>query len=251
MSRIGPAFWRTARRPRWLAVLALALGVALAFAALGQWQLSRSVENAFVEELETEVAVPLAGLAEPREGITDRQLGQMVTVSGEFDPTAWTVLTGRDNEGTRGAWLVGRLRTDEGPSLVVAVGWAPDAGAAADARDAAQRLGPDLRGRYLPSEAPQESDFQAGERSALAVAELVNDWDDFDGAVYTGYLVVDTAPSGLDEIAAPPPEREVTLNWLNVFYAVEWVLFAGFAIYLWYRLVRDAVERELEDPSAD
>jgi hypothetical protein len=38
----------------------------------------------------------------------------------------------------------------------------------------------------------------------------------------------------------------VALNWLNVFYAVEWVVFAGFAIFLWYRLVRDAVERERE-----
>ena len=38
--------------------------------------------------------------------------------------------------------------------------------------------------------------------------------------------------------------REVELNLLNVFYALEWALFAGFAIYLWYRLVRDVVERE-------
>jgi hypothetical protein len=31
-----------------------------------------------------------------------------------------------------------------------------------------------------------------------------------------------------------------------VFYALEWAIFAGFAIYLWYRLVRDVVEREAE-----
>jgi surfeit locus 1 family protein len=39
----------------------------------------------------------------------------------------------------------------------------------------------------------------------------------------------------------------VALNWLNIFYAVEWVIFAGFAIFLWYRLARDAWERELEE----
>ena len=50
--------------------------------------------------------------------------------------------------------------------------------------------------------------------------------------------------AGLDAISSPPPEQTSELNWLNVFYAVEWVVFAGFAIYLWYRLVRDAVERE-------
>ena len=32
-----------------------------------------------------------------------------------------------------------------------------------------------------------------------------------------------------------------------MFYAVEWVVFAGFAIFLWYRLVRDAVERERDE----
>jgi hypothetical protein len=37
------------------------------------------------------------------------------------------------------------------------------------------------------------------------------------------------------------------LNWLNVFYAVEWVVFAGFAIFLWYRLLRDEWMREVED----
>ena len=40
------------------------------------------------------------------------------------------------------------------------------------------------------------------------------------------------------------------LNWLNVFYAVEWVVFAGFAVFLWYRLVRDAVERERDEAEA-
>jgi hypothetical protein len=33
---------------------------------------------------------------------------------------------------------------------------------------------------------------------------------------------------------------------LNIFYAIEWVVFAGFAVFLWYRLVRDAWEREEE-----
>ena len=37
------------------------------------------------------------------------------------------------------------------------------------------------------------------------------------------------------------------MNWLNIFYAVEWAIFAGFAFYLWYRLARDAWEKEVED----
>ena len=36
------------------------------------------------------------------------------------------------------------------------------------------------------------------------------------------------------------------MNWLNVFYAGEWVVFAGFAVYFWFRLTRDAWEKEHE-----
>ena len=48
-------------------------------------------------------------------------------------------------------------------------------------------------------------------------------------------------------IDSPEPVVEVPLNWLNSFYALEWALFAGFAVFLWYRLVRDAWEREVEE----
>ena len=37
------------------------------------------------------------------------------------------------------------------------------------------------------------------------------------------------------------------MNWLNIFYAAEWAVFAGFAFYLWYRLAKDAWEKEVED----
>jgi cytochrome oxidase assembly protein ShyY1 len=246
LTRIWPDFWRTARRPRWIAVLVLALGVAAGFAALGQWQLSRSIENAEIVDTDTETAIPLADIAEPRQTVTEDEAGRRVTVEGALVPGDFVVLTGRDQEGASGAWLVGHLRTDDGEELAVALGWTPEPGDAEAAQERAQTLGSRFVGRYLPTESPQESDFEAGERNSLAVAELVNQWVEFDGAVYGGYLVADEPPPGLEAIVAPAPERAIVLNWLNLFYALEWVIFGGFAIYLWYRLVRDAVERERE-----
>jgi len=55
------------------------------------------------------------------------------------------------------------------------------------------------------------------------------------------------AAPGLTRIDSPKPSSDVEVNLLNIFYAVEWVVFAGFAIFLWYRLVRDAWEREQEE----
>jgi hypothetical protein len=35
-----------------------------------------------------------------------------------------------------------------------------------------------------------------------------------------------------------------SVNWLTLFYAVEWVLFGVFAVFLWWRLVQDQRLRE-------
>jgi surfeit locus 1 family protein len=241
-------FWSTARTPRWIAGLVLALGIAASFAALGQWQLDRSVENVQVVEIDTETTVPLDEIAEPGSGVTDAQQGRTVSVTGSLVSDDMVTLTGRsDGSGGVGDWIVAHIVTDDGVSLAVVIG-AMDGPSYVPLSTFEDRHA-NWTGRYLPPEEPQSSDFEAGERSALSVAELVNLWEE-PGPVYGGYLVLAEPLPGLEPIRADAPEREVTLNWLNVFYAIEWVLFAGFAIYLWYRLVRDAVEREEEQLAA-
>jgi cytochrome oxidase assembly protein ShyY1 len=236
-------------RQRWIAALLLCLGIAAGFAGLGQWQLSRSVETADVDAPDTERAVPLTSIAEPQTEVTQPQLGRRVTVDGELVPGDFMVLTGRNNgDVADGAWLVGHVVTTDGDTLAVALGWAPDAeeAAAAEGEAPAARL----EGRYLPSEAPTESDIESGERSALSVAELINIWTDAVPA-YGGYLVLEQEWPGLDPIYSPEPSREIGVNLLNLFYALEWAIFASFAIYLWYRLVRDVVEREAEEATVE
>ncbi|EYT58573.1 hypothetical protein D514_0114505 [Microbacterium sp. UCD-TDU] len=65
--------------------------------------------------------------------------------------------------------------------------------------------------------------------------------------MYRPYLASTTATAGLVDISSPAPDEMSPVNWLNVFYAVEWAIFAGFAFYLWYRLAKDAWEREVEE----
>jgi cytochrome oxidase assembly protein ShyY1 len=243
MASISQHFWSVARRPRWIAALLLCLGIAAGFAGLGQWQLSRSVENAQVEDApDTEVDVPLASIAEPQSSVTPAQFGRQVTVSGQWVDSDFLAVVDRNNGGEeQGSVVIGHLVTEGGVTLVVALGWTPSDG-----------LPPltvpegELTGRYLPSEVASDSDFEAGTRSAIAVADLINVWSDAVPA-YGGYLVLDDAPGELDDIYSPAPSQEVSLNLLNIFYAIEWVIFAGFAIYLWYRLVRDVVEKEAEE----
>lgn len=242
-----------ARKPRWIAALLAALAIAGGFAALGQWQLERSFEGGEITEEQSETVVPLDTIATPQSPMTSDIIGQRVTVDVTFIPDDYLVLSDRLNQGESGYWVVGHAVTESGASLAVAVGWAPTDD---DARRAIVALSSDdpggtLEGRYLLSESPDQSDFEAGKRSALAVAELINLWSEPPAGVYSGYVVLWDAPTGLDTIDSPPPDTEVSINLLNVFYAVEWVLFAGFAVFLWYRLVMDAVEAAEESATVD
>ncbi|TAM69566.1 MAG: SURF1 family protein [Microbacteriaceae bacterium] len=250
-------------RPKWLVALVFALAVAAAFAALGQWQLQRAVESGTVVQRPTETVIPLTKAAAPNADLRTEMVGQLVTTTGTFAPHDYHLLEGRLNDGATGYWVVARFTLTDADAagrpveLAVARGWAPDRAAAE--RAVAELAGQPatrqtITGRLLPTEAPTAPG--AGENPytmrAMSTAALYNLWTGVDGAdVYTGYVVQHgTAPAGLVSIYSPPPLEQATLDWLNVFYALEWAVFACFAVFLWYRVARDAWEREEEDAEA-
>jgi len=245
--------WQIARRPRWIGAMVLALAIASSFAALGQWQLSRSLEGGEITEQQSETVVPLDSVATAQEPLASVTTGQSVSFAAELIPGDYVVLADRRNTAGMGYWVVGHGQEPSGASIAIALGWASTADAAASAI-AQLTASPPLStfvGRLLPTESPQQSDFEAGVISALAVGELVNLWQEVPAGTYGGYVVSFDPPAGLVAIDSPPPSTEVSLNLLNVFYAVEWVVFAGFAIFLWYRLVRDVWEEEREGGASD
>ena len=150
-------------------------------------------------------------------------------------PGDTVIVEGRLNDGVAGYWPVAHLEvTDAAPGgLPIALGWAADletARAAADRFDASAGGEVTVVGRFLPSEAPMVPDEDADPFSmqTVAVAQLINLWADYDDRpVYFAYVTAAEPAAGLEAIASPPPEESVELNWLNVFYAVEWAVFAG------------------------
>ncbi|WP_374009724.1 SURF1 family cytochrome oxidase biogenesis protein [Leifsonia sp. LS-T14] len=244
-------------RPRWIGALLFALLLAAGFAWLGQWQLERAVQSGKAVEAPTETVLPLAGVAGPGAPLRDTAVGQLVEFTGTFVPGDYQLLEGRLNRGDSGWWVVGHITIEGGDgrpvALAVARGWAPDEAAAkaSIARLAEQPETPQrVVGRILPDEQPQLPDDRqkdpTGMRS-LGVGQLYNLWTGVDGMdVYAAYVVERGAPEGLVQIDSPPPIAQTELNWLNIFYAAEWIIFAGFAVFLWYRLVKDAKEREDE-----
>jgi surfeit locus 1 family protein len=242
-------------RPRWIAALLLALAIAAAFALLGQWQLDRAISSGQVVERSTETVQPLTDTVSPDGPPEQIAEGQLVETTGSYVPGDEQIISGRHNGGETGYWVVSHFVTAEGASIAVARGWTADADQAEIVRDrlatemTIQSLQP-LTGRFLSSEAPEVPDEDADPHTMTTVstAALINLWANWDDqSVYQGYIVDVDAPDGLVAIDSPEPVVEVPLNWLNIFYALEWAVFAGFAVFLWYRLVRDAWEREVEE----
>ena len=253
-------------RPRWIGMLLLCLVVAGVFAWLGQWQLSRAVQVDPTPPGASEVVRPIGDVVQPGEYLNDPLIGQRVQASGTWVPSDFLIVQSRYNDGVEGYWVTGQLRLDDGQtevdgpvSVAVALGWAgtEDAAHAAVERleaEASDTEAIDVTGRLIADEGPVLPPHGADPQTMtrMSPAALLGRWHDVEELnVYRPYLASEDALGGLDAISSPAPEEGSTVNWLNIFYAVEWAVFAGFAFYLWYRLAKDAWEKEIEDLSDD
>ena len=251
-------------RPRWIALLALCLVVAGVFAWLGQWQLGRALQTDPTPPGATEEVQPLAEVTSPGAYVPEPLVGQRVTVTGTWMPDDFIVVSSRFNDDVEGYWVTGQFRVaqDAGVppvSVAVAIGWAAtegDALAAVDElnQDAAAPGAADtplaITGRLISDEGPVLPP-KTGDPLTLtrmSPAALLSRWHDIEGLdVYRAYVAAEVPQGPLDAISSPAPAEGAPVNWLNIFYAIEWAVFAGFAFYLWYRLARDAWEREVEE----
>ncbi len=249
-------------RGRWIAMLLLCLVVAGVFAWLGQWQLGRAIDTDPTPAGATEQVQPLADVSAPGEYLDGPLVGQRVTVTGTWVPGDFIIVSSRFNDNVEGYWVTGQLRIagEAGPtSIAVAVGWAQTE-AEAEAAIAELNLSAEapgaattplaVTGRLISDEGPRLPPRGADAQTMVRMspAALLSRWHDTDGlSVYRSFVVSEVAQGPLTDIDSPAPEQNSNVNWLNIFYAIEWAVFAGFAFYLWYRLAKDAWEREVED----
>ena len=144
-----------------------------------------------------------------------------------------------------GYWVVGHLAVTDRTARrsPVALGWAPtekqaDAAAAALRRAPAHR--PPSSAATCRARRPQDDRLRDGRAAVRSPsATLINLWQT---STRHGLRRLPrrrrARRPGSTPSTRPPPITEVELNWLNIFYAIEWVVFAGFAFFLWYRLVQ-------------
>ncbi len=240
---------RTALRPGWLALLGLLVVVVWSFYQLGMWQIGVSSNEASREHAVAQAARPTEPLAEvtaPHQPFPADGAGLSVTTEGEYAAQHQFLVPGRVLEDEPGYWVVTPVRTEASgePAMLPVV-----RGFVADPADA-DRPGPGtvrVTGTLAPSESPGEAaDLGAlpeGQRAAVDTADLVNVWDD---PVYNAFIfLVEEEPlttSGAVERIPPPVFGDSGIVWRNFGYGLQWFVFAGFAVYMYLRFLRQAAQ---------
>ena len=261
----NPTWSQVAKRPKWIAGLFLALAVAAVFALLGQWQLERSFTEV---ELENPNQKPLVLIETEKPGapLTATAANKRVTANLMIDTQNVFIVGNRlqraDNEVLSGYWVIANSGLlledgDQTASLSVGIGFAESLSAAESARaelmDSIQAQAfLEQIGRYLQTEGPEAlpDPTKPYLLESFSLAQLVNLYQGPSAESLAGFMVLEAEPGfGLERIFIAPPEAGTQVNWLTLFYALEWALFAGFAVFLWWRLVEDQRLREVQDQS--
>ncbi|WP_258062143.1 SURF1 family protein [Arthrobacter sp. B0490] len=250
---------KTALKPRWILLLILAMAAAAVFVLLSRWQLDSSREVPPPAPSTTENVRPLTGVLTPLTPLYASAADQMVSVDGAFLPGTRMLVQNRLLDGDEGLWVVQALAVDtaapavaaEDAVIPVVLGWVAEAEDAAAVPE--QQGTAAVVGRLLPPEAPVVQRNPDGQVPSLSTAELSNIWDE---TSYAAFIVASEVTAdgtavpfteGMERVVVGPQPQDTPINWLNIFYAIEWVVFAGFAFFLWWRLVADDHRRTLED----
>ncbi|MEU1147909.1 SURF1 family protein [Streptomyces sp. NPDC005863] len=186
--------------------------------------------------------------------------GEQATATGRYGKQL--LVPDRELDDKRGFYVLTLLRTDGGKSLPVVRGWLPGDASAAKA-PAAPQGEVTVTGALQASESPGSNGVSAAgglprdQLGAISSASLVNLVRD---DMYDAWITLGKADSGMKAVpAAAPNNTGLDLKaFQNLGYTGEWFVFAGFVVFMWFRLfrreaefARDARLGLLPDPDPD
>jgi cytochrome oxidase assembly protein ShyY1 len=247
--------WSDPRRLGFHILTVLAVLVCI-LAAVWQWDRANRTE---VDAVPEGPVVALADL-DPRSSFS----GMRVGLTGEFDSDNEVLVAPRLRDGQTGAWVLTPLVPDAGAS-----------GSSAGAGDPATTAVAVVRGWVPAGQQPEPAPQGTVEVVGVLVAdsrqpgaavtptdpptlEVVDTGALADHAGYPvrsgWFALTEMQPPG----AGQPMPLQVTelpgagvgLNWRNAAYALQWVVFAGFVVFFWFRFRRDLQTRSVQQETS-
>jgi surfeit locus 1 family protein len=247
--------WRVLLEPRMLAlhvaaVVAVGAAVWLGLWQYDAWQLHREDQAAAMAD---RPPVPLGEVLGPDDPYRNDVVGQPVEVVGAWVPQSTVYVAGRpagrDAGAADGYWQLASLAVCPdgdcaGASAIpVVLGWTEQvpSGIAAPQGTVA------LTGWLQPGEGSEvDEDLTDDVLASVRIPDLLQRSD---RDLYAGYVILGEpagARAGLTPVtpdSLPDPPASAGLR--NLLYAVQWWVFAGFGVFLWWRWCRDETAARL------
>ena len=241
----------SARRPWWAPrywpghLLVLVLVGAAVWLGSWQWDAWQARRDAEALDLTRAEPVPLADVLGPDDPFPGDRVGQPVVLDGTWRDDA-TVFVERGG----GYWVVTPLSVGPGETALPVVRGVADAPEAPPVEGEAELVGwlqpPEGTGELDPdpdddvypqlrvADLVQRVDVDLYGAYAVVADEVApGDWPVGDAAVNDG--TEGLAPADLEQL----PESSRFTAARNLFYALEWWVFGGFAVFVWVRYLLD------------
>lgn len=230
------------------------------FVGLSAWQVNRAqhkndaVESADVNDVKDFNDV--MGAQAPMPGIL---ADQRVSLSGHWIPDAQVVVPDRVLDGDKGYWVVTMFAPDDAHlgdgveaadanektiAIPVLRGFTTDEATAMSSRAGEGEV--ELTARIGPVEGPMPgNDLPEGQVRSVSTSQIINLYPDL--LTYSGFLIPEStdgsaASVGTDGLTIVPPTTtrdEGGFDLQSAVYAIEWLIFAAMALYMWWQLLRD------------
>ncbi|WP_037574575.1 SURF1 family protein [Phaeacidiphilus oryzae] len=245
--------------PRWLGLTLFAMVAVPTCVWLGLWQLSR-FDGQVQHSEEQKAHPPSVSSAQPLDvlitgadqaGTTADDVGKEVSFAGVYDTAHQLLVPERQVDQRTGFYLLTPLRLANGQYVPVVRGWMPGRASAAAAAKAPAPGGlVDVVGRM---QAPESSStpgvigsgaLPSGQTGMISAANLLNQ---LPYQVWNGWIALDRVGRGLTAVPTYQPNGGggVSMRAVqNLGYTCQWFVFAGFAVFMWFRLVRNEAETQ-------
>ncbi|MGW7516983.1 SURF1 family protein [Streptomyces sp. NPDC054796] len=236
--------------PRWWGINLFAVLAIPVCLFMGSWQLSRfearvdthQQQEQSADKAEHAKAEPLHDLLP----LTGETVGRTAKTTGRYDTGHPLLVPDRELDGKRGFYVLSLLRTDSGKALPVVRGWLP--GAADPGRVPAPPKGEvTVSGVLQVSESARSPDVESagglpeGQLGMISAAALVNvvSYD-----VYDAWITQQRTEAPLKPVPPVQPDNSGLdmKAFQNLGYTGEWFVFAGFVVFMWFRLFRREAE---------
>jgi cytochrome oxidase assembly protein ShyY1 len=239
-------------RPGLLGLHAFAV-VAISFCVvMGLWQLGVYNTRQEHERADQRSSAPalLTDVWKPGQVFTDRLDGRTVQVKGRVSNDRIYV-TGKTLHGEHGQWVVAPVEVaGSRASLLVVLGLGSGS-PWAEAPEPGPEGNLEFEAVLQPSEGSGEPfDPKRSTIGSLSIPQLTNV---LSGDLYSGYAIATSRFLTDQGDLVPPPAADVswTTGLRNLAYALQWWVFAAFALFMWWRMASENVAMRRAAAEAD